>query len=191
MNLFQKMRERVAEMGERVVIRVAGTKPVEEAIWNPPPPPSDEQAIRMKLSEMETMLVALEAQVAFYRRRSEDYFKAVQAFEQQRDHWKKLFLEDGSAHQQAQAMLEHALEGARHAIRKCIDVVNIYRERAGEPKATDVVDIKAPPIGTADATTARIAADLAATPAQLDAKVELERIDGALGPAPEGPKPAA
>jgi hypothetical protein len=189
-NLIQKLRDRAVELGERVVIRVSGAKPVEEAIWNPPPPPNAEQALRAKLVELETVLSALEAQTSFYKRRSEEYFKLIHGMELEREQWKKMYLDNAGAHQQAQAILEHALEGARHAIRKCIDVVNIYRERAGEPKATDVVDVKAPPIGIADATKQRDAAVEAAVPPQIDAKVEQERIDAALGPAPEGLKTA-
>jgi hypothetical protein len=188
LNLLNKLRENALELGKRVVIRVTEKpKTVEEAVWSPPAT-SEEQAIRDKLAELESVLKGLEAQAAFYKRRSEEYFKLFVSIEAQRDEWKMMYMRDGAAHQQAQAILENTIEGARTAIRRCIDVVNLYRERAGEPKVAHVGEIKDPPIGIAAETKERLAAEQAAVPTQIDAKTEQERIDAALGAPSEATK---
>ncbi len=139
------------------------------------------------VKELEQLLVELEKQAAFYKRRGDEYFRVVRDFELERDTWKKMYMNDGRAHQQAQAMLERALEQCRYAVRRCLTVLNEYRQKAGEQPVKDVVEISAPPVGLAAATAKRLDAEQAAMPAQLVGQVELGKADAVLGPPPEGP----
>jgi hypothetical protein len=139
------------------------------------------------LKEVVDLLVRTEEKAAFYKRRGDEYFAVVRSFELQRDQWKSLYLNDGRAHQQAQAMLERALEQKHEALRRAVVMVNQYREKAGEAPIKEITQLAGPPVGTAQATAERLMAEQAAVQPQLESRTELERVNAALGTGPDVP----
>lgn len=138
------------------------------------------------LTDGEAAKEKLIAERDFYRRRSQEYFGLISRMEAQRNEWKSLYMRDSAGHQSAQALLQESLIADRQKLLSAIQTLNEYRKEKGEkPIDPRALDPNLPPVGIAEETAARNAADLKAVPPQIDPRLAVIEIDKSVAP-PEG-----
>jgi len=128
----------------------------------------------------------LARELAFYKRRSAEYFALIQKMEAQREEWKSLYQRDSQGHQAAQATLQEHVVQLRMQLVGLVQTLNVHRKEKGEePIDLRKLDVKAFPVGIAEETAARNARDLAGVGEQTDAEGAVRAIREAV-PVPEG-----
>jgi hypothetical protein len=131
-------------------------------------------------------------ELAFYKRRSQEYFALIRKMEAQREEWKSLYQRDSQGHQSAQAVLQEHIVTLRTQVVGLISMINAHRKEKNEPPfdlSKLVLDLHAFPVGIAQATAERNAHDLASVAPQTDATEALRAIHAEV-PAPPGIVPA-
>jgi len=129
---------------------------------------------------------SLTKELAFYKRRSQEYFSLIERMEAQREEWKALYRRDSQGHQSAQALLQESLIQARQQVGAMLQALNTLRKEAGQPLFDlSKFDPKAYPVGIAEETAERNLRDAAAVPPQIDAKEAVKAIEEATA-VPEG-----
>lgn len=127
-------------------------------------------------------------ELAFYKRRSQEYFALIQKMEAQREEWKSLYQRDSQGHQSAQAVLQEHIVTLRTQVVGLIQMLNGHRREKGEQPidlSKLVLDLHAYPVGIAEATAERNAHDLASVAPQTGAAAALAAIHEAV-PVPAG-----
>lgn len=133
----------------------------------------------------------LTKELAFYKRRSREYFALIQKMEAQREEWKSLYQRDSQGHQSAQAVLQEHIVTLRTQVVGLIQMINAHRKEKGEQPidlSKLVLDLHAYPVGIAEATAERNAHDLASVAPQTGAAEALAAIHEAV-PVPDGTPP--
>jgi hypothetical protein len=125
-------------------------------------------------------------ELAFYERRSREYFALIRKMEAQREEWKLLYQRDSQGHQEAQAILQEHIINLRMQVVSLVRQLNAFRQEKGEPPIDlTKLDLRAPPVGIAEETAARNAHDRASVMPQTSVEEALVAIHAAV-PVPDG-----
>lgn len=130
-----------------------------------------------------------EDEVQRLTRKCEEYFGVITSMEAQKNRYKLYWLEQAREHAVGQSLYERALVEARQIALKAIGIVNHYKKLAGEPEIKSPKELAGLPVGQVDAYRAKIEAQIAECPPEVDGAAEQRRI-GPPGPAPEPEKSA-
>lgn len=110
-------------------------------------------------------------------RRCLDYFALLERLEKQRDEWKDMWFTQLGQHQEAQSMLESALLQTRQFLARAISELNVLRKEKSLPPIQKLLDLQAPPLGTAKAYAERMKRLEEAAPKNVDVSGEVAKID--------------
>ncbi len=92
---------------------------------------SDALKLCASLQELNGLLTDENARLS---RMNSAYFDGLDKLQAQRDEWREMFHTQARQHECAQSMLQEALANADDMLRRCVDLVNVYRDEKGEPK---------------------------------------------------------
>jgi hypothetical protein len=140
----------------------------------PSPEPAAKVLEKEELEELEGKLETAE-------RKNREYFALIESVIAQRDLRWKMFLEQSSGHQHAQAIYESTLIRERQILFKAVTELNKMRKVAGLPtveRPEDLAAPDAPPIGLAKAFAENVEGMKKEAGVDIDGIAERDRIAG-------------